>query len=64
MEEGIEEGEKKVIGKGKDHEEKSEDIGNKAVLQGNIKRGGGGQEEIENQVTQWKEGTLYRYHIT
>ena len=63
MEEGIEAGEKKGIRKGKDHQEKPEDTGNQVVLQGNIKRGGGGQEETENQVTQRKEGTLHRYHI-
>ena len=63
VEEGIEAGEKKGIRKGKDHQEKPEDTGNQVILQGNIKRGGGGEEETESQVTKRKEGTLHRYHI-
>ena len=62
VEEGIEAGEKKGIRKGKDNQEKPEDTGNQAILQGNIKRGGG-EEETESQVTKRKEGTLHRYHI-
>ena len=40
VEEGIEAGETKGAEKGKDHQEKPEDTGGQAILQGDIKRGG------------------------